>query len=248
MPIVPWDRLIDEAGEAAEEYGVLPAADYDLKITKAEAKMSSNGKLMYAITCEVTEGPYKGRKVWSNLVLTRDNPTALGFFFRHMAAIGIDKSYFKQNPSDAQVADALLGREFRAQLSIRQYQGQDRNDIKSYHPKVEGAPSATAPPPPPMPTAPVNPQPAVAQPSTPTAPATQPAAAATSPAAPAPAVGEPAPEPPAQPAVPPVPDVDAAPTNGTQPAEPIPAPAPPPAPQPTTEEQNVPAPPPPAPF
>lgn len=257
MPIVPWNQLVDEAGDAAEEYGVLPAADYDLKIIKSEAKQARTGKLMYAITCEVTEGPYKGRKVWSNIVLTRDNPTALGFFFRNMAAIGIDKSYFMQNPSDSQVADALLGREFRGQVAIKQWQGQDRNELKSYFPKKSSAQeSATTPPPPPMPTQPSNPQPTTAQPQTPTAPAAEPQAAATAPPAPQPAQSEPAPQPPQQPETPSVPDTAEG-QNGEQPAPVAPSAASVPSPPPTQDGQeqpaesdasNVPAPPPPAPF
>lgn len=226
MPLKSWNALIDEAGDAAEGFDVLPAADYDLKIVKSEAKMASTGKLMFAITSEVTTGPYKNRKLWSNIVVSHDNPTALGIFFRQMNALGIDKSFFSSNPSDSQVADALLNREYRGQVGIKQYNGQDRNEVKGYFP-VSKTEQTTTPPPPPV--VPQSQAPAPA----PAAPVVQPAPAAPAPAAavaqpPAPPVqSEVAPPPPVQPAVPPVADTVIPPAPPTPPAE---APAAPPAP------------------
>jgi hypothetical protein len=113
LPLKSWQSLIDEAGSSGD---VLPAADYDVRIVKSVPKMSGNGKLMYVITCEVTTGPYEGRQVSSNIVVTHDNPIALAVFFRQMNAIGMGKEFFAANPDDFQVADAMLGREFRIQV------------------------------------------------------------------------------------------------------------------------------------
>jgi hypothetical protein len=206
MPLKSWATLLNDAGDAAAGFEVLPAADYDLRITKSEAKMSSTGKVMFAITTEVTNGPYKGRKLWGNIVVSSDNPIALGIFFRTMNAMGIDQSFFAGNPSDAQVAEAMIGREFRGQVSVRQWQGQDRNEIKSYFPikaTMAGGP-AVAPPPTVVQQA-ANPQPSPGTPRVAPAPSPTPVAAAAAEPAPAPDL-PPAPEPPAQPATPPVPD------------------------------------------
>lgn len=224
MPLKSWNALIEEAGDAAEGFEVLPASDYDLKITKCEAKMSSTGKLMFALTNEVQAGPYKGRKLWSNIVVSHDNPTALGIFFRQMNALGIDKSYFSTNPSDSQVAEALLNREFRGQVVIKAWQGQDRNEIKAYFPISKTAESPAPPPPPSIPQA-AAPAPAPAAPQTPVAPAPAAPAAAVAPPAPAPAPEAVAPPAPVQPAVPPVPDAAPAPVAAA-PAPAAPAPAP----------------------
>jgi hypothetical protein len=225
MPIKNWSALLDEAGDTGS-FEVLPAGDYDLRVAKAEATQSGNGKLMFKLTNEVTAGPHKGRRVWSNLVLTVDNPTALGIFFRQMAAIGISKSYFEGDPSDAQVADALTGREFRAQVAVKQWQGNDRNEIKAYFPARKEGDVPAAPPPIPQ-TPPINPQPA---PVAAVAPAPAPPASAAAVAAPAPApVVQPAPEPVNQPVTPAVPDtVAAAPAPPAPAAESSDGPPPPP--------------------
>lgn len=145
MPLQSWADLAEQAGEDTG-FSALPAADYDLKIIQAEAKQSGTGKTMFKITAEVTSGPYAKRRIWANLVVTPDNPVALNIFFRQMAAIGISKDFFATNPSDHNVAEALLDKEFRGQVVIKQYQGEDRNDIKSYSRISKTADSAPVPP------------------------------------------------------------------------------------------------------
>lgn len=225
MPLKSWNSLLDEAGDAAEGFDVLPAADYDLKIVKSEAKMASTGKLMFAVTSEVTSGPYKNRKLWSNIVVSHDNPTALGIFFRQMNALGIDKGFFSTNPSDSQVAEALMGREYRGQVGIKPYNGQDRNEIKGYFPISKTEVTTTPPPPPVVPQA-QTPAPAPAAPVVAPAPAAPaPAAAVAQPPAP-PVQTEVAPAPPVQPAVPPVADAVVAPPAEAPVAPPAPVAAP----------------------
>ena len=205
-PLQPWSALLDEAGDAAQEYTVLPASDYDVKIIKAEAKMAGTGKLMFALTLEVTTGPYAKRRLWSNLVVSPDNPTALGIFFRQVNAIGVDPSFFKVNPSDDQVAAALMGKECRVQVAIKNWQGSDKNDVKNYFPKTS-ADNAPAIPPAPTPVpASVNPTPAPATPPVAPMPAPVPASAAVAEPAAAPQHEAAAPAP-SQPEVPPVPEV-----------------------------------------
>ena len=171
MPLQSWSDLAEQAGEDTG-FSALPQADYDLKVIAAEAKNTSGGKTMFKITTEVTSGPYAKRRVWANLVVSPENPVALNIFFRQMAAIGIGKDYFATNPSDHNVAESLVGKEFRGQVVIRQYQGEDRNDIKQYSrlnrtsesepvaPTIPAASSSSAPPAP----AGVAPNPAPAPP------------------------------------------------------------------------------------
>lgn len=203
MPLQSWGQLLNDAGDTS--FDVLPAADYDLKMVKVEAKQSKNGKLMFAYTADVTAGPYKGRKVFGNLVVSPDNPTALNIFFRQVQAIGISRDFFTNNPSDSQVAEALNGREFRGQVGVRSWQGQDRNEVKSYSPITKTAAAGSPVPPAPM-TAPAAP---AGMPSATAAPTVAPAPQAAPPAAAAAApqvapTSAPAPAPVVQPATPPV--------------------------------------------
>lgn len=143
IPLQSWAELAEQAGDTG--FAALPAADYDLKVLTSEAKSTSGGKTMFKLTTEVTSGPYKGRRIWANLVVSPENPVALNIFFRQMAAIGIDKQYFATNPSDHNVAAELVGKEFRGQVVIKQWQGEDRNEIKSYSRLARTETSANGP-------------------------------------------------------------------------------------------------------
>lgn len=229
MPLQNWNQLVEEAGDI--EDNILPAADYDLEVVKAEAKQASTGRLMYKTQYRVISGPYKGRLLFDQLVLSTDNPNALQMFFRKMAAIGISKQYFAANPSDAQVAEALVGCKFRGQVGVRKWNGEDRNEVKSYARVAvtqgagpQGAPPAMAPTP-----SPISSPPAMSSPAPAPAPQLPPPAAATAPPQPAPAstpAPAPAPAPITQAPVPPViddapaPVTDAADVPATVPAAP----------------------------
>lgn len=255
MPLKSWNVLLEEAGDAAGGFEVLPASDYDLKVIKSEAKMAGSGNMMYTLTCEVTQGPYKGKKIYNVNLVVSDNPTALGFFFRKMNALGIDKQYFSTNPSDSQVAEALMDREFRGQVIIKPYQGEDRNEIKSFFPISKTAAAPAPPPPPSVPQA-AAPAPAAAAPQTPIAPAPPAPAAAVAAPAPAPVDTTVAAPAPVQPEVPPVPDAAPVPAAAppAPPAPPVAAPVAPvaaapeavPAPAVAAPSDQLPPPPPPA--
>jgi hypothetical protein len=158
MSTTNWAELIKKSGDAASNtnYEPLPDGDYELKIVKVEAVTTSTGKPMFKVTNEVQGGPYANRKVWDNLVVTHDNPTAMNMFFMKVIAMGLTKPFFESNPTDAQIEQALTGRTFRANLGLRTYEGKDSNEIKKYYSggAAAAAPStagAAVPPPPPAP-------------------------------------------------------------------------------------------------
>ena len=132
MATLNWGDLIKEAGEVAS-YEALPDGDYDLQIIEATATTSQSGKTMFKVTAEVQGGPHNKRRVWDNLVVSTDNSTALGIFFRKMAALGLGQEYFASNPTNAQIEQTLVGRQFRAKIGSRVWQGDKKNEIKSYY-------------------------------------------------------------------------------------------------------------------
>jgi hypothetical protein len=185
MADIPWDDLMDAAKDS--DFAPIPQGDYDVKIIETEATKSSTDKPMWKITTAVLNGPHEGRKVWTQQTLTMDNPDALNVFFRQMAAAGLTREFFATKPSNQQIADALLGRTFRAKITIREWQGVPRNNIKQWNPASAGAGAPGGPPPPPAgATPPAGPPP-------PPAASTPPPAAA----APPPPPSAPGPPPPA---------------------------------------------------
>ena len=118
--------LMKQAGSSFEPLG---AGTYDAVIQKAEAVRTATGKTMFKLTWSITQGPFTNRKVWSNQVVSPESPPALSIFFRHMAALGLDATFFGTNPSPDQVAAALVNRPAQITVSQREYQGQLRNDV-----------------------------------------------------------------------------------------------------------------------
>jgi Protein of unknown function (DUF669) len=201
---VSWSDLKAAAGDAGFE--PIPANTYDAVVDTASAKKASSGKDMISVAFTVTGGPYDGRKVFTQLVLSPEKPTALGFFFRHMAALGLSDAYFAASPSLERVASDLAGRPCRVIVGIREWQGSDRNEVSSILAPSGGVPAAPS-------LSPAD--------SAPPAPGTGPASPATAPGVPVPGRSAPA-----VPAVPAVPAPSAAQVVSTAPVTPPPPPAP----------------------
>lgn len=118
--------------KAAEDAGFsnCPPGTYDVRVVAGEAKTTSAGKDMIVVKFEIIGGPHGGRKVPNNFVISPENANALGFFFRHMRAMGLDSAYFSQNPTPAKVAADLVGRTCRIEVGTRTWNGEEREDVK----------------------------------------------------------------------------------------------------------------------
>lgn len=126
--------------KAAEDAGFsnTPPGTYDVVVTEAEAKTTSAGKDMIVVKFQIQGGPHGGRKVPNNFVISPENANALGFFFRHMRALGLDSAYFSQNPTPQQVAQSLVGKSCRIEVGTRTWNGEEREDVKKIMPPVSG--------------------------------------------------------------------------------------------------------------
>lgn len=133
-----WGALQTEAASA----GVLPDGDYDLIVVEATATTSSTGKPMIKVKMRVTTGPHKDKPVWNQFVISPESAMALRMFFQHMNAFGLDSAFFAQNPSMDVVAKNLVNRTCVATLSSREWQGVNRNEVKSISPAKAGGPVA----------------------------------------------------------------------------------------------------------
>lgn len=163
--------------QVAKESGftVLDAATYRMKVTKASAEKSKNGgKDMLKTTLSVSAGPMAGKgSVINYFVISPESPAALHFFFMHMEAFGLDEAYFGQpGLTMEQAAKDLLNREAMVELTIGQYQGNDKNEVGKITRVTDGpstAPAVNAGPGVPVvssPTAASNGTPTVTQPAT----------------------------------------------------------------------------------
>lgn len=118
--------------KAAEDAGFsnCPPGTYDVRVIAGEAKTTSAGKDMIVVKFEIVGGPHGGRKLSNNFVISPENANALGFFFRHMKALGLDSAYFAQNPTPQKLAADLVGRTCRIEVGTRVWNGEEREDVK----------------------------------------------------------------------------------------------------------------------
>lgn len=137
---INFQQLMAEAGEG---FKPIPPGPYTVECEKAESVTSTTQKPQIRVTLRVLGGDHNGRKLFDQFTLTAGNPTALGFWFDNMAALGLDRSFFASNPAMPYVAQMLLGRQCNVVVVIEPYQGVDRNKVKTYAPIAGGQPAAT---------------------------------------------------------------------------------------------------------
>lgn len=226
-------------GAASADFDPVPDGDYECQVVEAKASTTSTGKTMFVVKYNVLTGPHTNRKIFNNFTVSPENPNALGFFFRHMAAMGLTRDYFAQSPHPVHVAEALNGRRAKLKVGHREWGGVMRNDVKdvmaptgsvaaapAQQAGVPQMPGAVAMPPaaaaPVAPVAPVAPAPVAPVAPPPVAPEPQYAA-------PAPVAAPPQPEYVAPP-VAPAPVAPVAPPIAPTPVAPVAAPVAAPAP------------------
>lgn len=119
--------------------------EFPVVVVKAEAATSQNGKPMLKGSVKITSGTYVGREIRLQLTLSADNPIATKMFFLNLDAFGLGESYFDGNPSFAQIAADLLGREAIAVLAENEWNGVKSEQIKTLK-KASGGFTAAAVP------------------------------------------------------------------------------------------------------
>jgi hypothetical protein len=76
MPIIDFDA-VEPTDFAPRTFEALPFGDYTAMITDTVLKDTKSGTGQYiALTMEIIDGSYSGRKIWDNLNVKNANPTA----------------------------------------------------------------------------------------------------------------------------------------------------------------------------
>lgn len=130
-----WGALAQKAAEApgGGSFEPLPPGKYQVKVEAAEARQTQTNKLMFVLTLVVTAGTHAGRKVWTNMVLSPENATALSIFFRQMAAIGADANFFATEPDEPTICARIIDKTAVAVVAYRK-DDPTRNDVKDLQP------------------------------------------------------------------------------------------------------------------
>lgn len=93
MPIIDFDAV--ESDFAPRTFEALPRGDYTAMITDSVLKDTKAGTGQYiALTMEIIDGSYSGRKIWDNINVKNPNPTAVSIghaaLTRYFKACGQD--------------------------------------------------------------------------------------------------------------------------------------------------------------
>lgn len=165
MSTLNWADLKKAAEDAG--FSVVPKGTYNAVVSKATGAKTSNGKDQIKVTFKVLDGPQAGKPVNNNFIISQDNPVALGFFFRHMNALGLGAEYFAANPSAStdQIANDILNCKCQIDVSVEKWNDEDRNRVNAVKamPNAVGAAVGISRSAMPQPSMPSQPQP-VAQP------------------------------------------------------------------------------------
>lgn len=128
MPAQSWKDLMNQAEEGAKEFAILDPGMYSFVIKDA-AKVGQTAKEnpKFTINPSVESGPRANARVFHDFVVS-DNAFAMkNFFFGDLATLGLNASFFDQNPTEQQIAQALQGRRFVAEVIH-----EDGNNGKTY--------------------------------------------------------------------------------------------------------------------
>lgn len=124
-----------------DQYAPLPAGNYPVVITESSMRDTKNGSGNYlALTMEVCEGEFQGRKIFHNLTRENQNVMAREIGDRQLSqichAVGV------MNPRDS---EELHFKPLLAVVKIRKGDGQyaDRNEVQRF----EGYSATSAPAP-----------------------------------------------------------------------------------------------------
>ena len=121
----------------------IPAGQYLAMIVGSEEKTSQKGQRYLSVEFEVLDGPFKGRKVWTNLSLYHSDPEVVKFARSELA--NICKAVGVLKPTDS-VQLHNLPLVITVKCANRKDTGELQNKIKGYAPKAaaQGQPQQAA--------------------------------------------------------------------------------------------------------
>jgi hypothetical protein len=108
---------MNAAEEGAKEFAILDEGMYTF-VVKDPAKVGQTGKEnpKFTINPSVESGPRANARVWHDFSVS-DSPYAMKtYFFGELANLGLGAEFFDTNPTEQQIAQALQGKRFVAQI------------------------------------------------------------------------------------------------------------------------------------
>jgi hypothetical protein len=108
---------MNKAEEGAKEFAILDEGMYSF-VVKDAAKVGQTSKEnpKFTINPSVESGPRANARVFHDFIVSDSAYAMKNFFFGDLAILGLNASFFDTNPSEQQIAQALQGRRFVAEV------------------------------------------------------------------------------------------------------------------------------------
>lgn len=147
MPVVNWKELMTQADEGAKEFALLEPNMYAFVIKDA-AKVGTTSKdnVKFTINPSVESGERANARVFHDFNVSESAYAMKNFFFGDLAILGLGVSFFDTNPTDPQIAQALQGRRFTAEVFHEEgNNGKTYAKLRNFAAPTSAAPSAGVP-------------------------------------------------------------------------------------------------------
>jgi hypothetical protein len=110
----------------------MPKGLYACQIAECEFTHSqASGNPMWTLQLELTDGEFAGRKLYSHLVFAGKG---LPITKRVLSRIAPELLEGPFNPEDDEVIQSMLGRDVKAKVDVRKYEGELRNNVRDIFP------------------------------------------------------------------------------------------------------------------
>ncbi len=130
--IIDLNEVEDDAG-----FEVMPSGMYDCVVESLEFEHSqSKGNPMWSWVLEITEGEYAGRKLFFHTVF---KGPGLPITKKAISRVAPELMSGPFNPEDEESIDQVLGKNCRARVNQRKYQGEMRNNVRELFGPGEGS-------------------------------------------------------------------------------------------------------------
>ncbi len=141
-----WDKILeDQASDPG--FAPVPASKYPVRVDAVDTTPASTGNEMLSLTLVIEGGPYDTKKVFTRIVFAKENPTAMRFTLRKLAALGVTKEVIAaQKPTITKIAELITGVRAEADVVVKPATTDfdASNDVKSF--RRLGEPSAAGSP------------------------------------------------------------------------------------------------------
>lgn len=121
-PITDWEALTKDAKEASKGFVPAPEGTYNLTITEVVPDIAKNsGNQKFSATMVIDSGEYKGKKLWHDFTITRENKRGLNIFFQNMAVLGMPFEFFNASTTNESIVANMVNKRISADVIVDEY-------------------------------------------------------------------------------------------------------------------------------